>query len=267
MNILAADDEPLALDMLTGAIKEALPGAEVYSFLKPSKLLEYASSNTCEIAFLDINMRGITGLELAKKLKEANKDVNIIFVTGYDEFTGAAMAMHASGYIMKPVTADKICTELAELRRPVKSEKNILLKFKCFGNFEAYTPNGEIIHFDRSKSKEVLAYLVYRSGASCTTKEIAAVLFEDEEYDKKQQGYVQKIIFSLIKKLKENNAEAVIRRNYNNIAIDVAKVECDYYDFYEKSMSTKNKYSGEFMAQYSWAEFVVGYLEKMYWKK
>ena len=73
MRIFAADDEALAREMLTDAIREALPDAEIFDFAKPSQLLEFASNNPpCEIAFLDIHMRGMNGVELAKKLKDIN---------------------------------------------------------------------------------------------------------------------------------------------------------------------------------------------------
>lgn len=125
MRILAADDEALAREMLTEAIREALPDAEIFDFAKPSQLLEFALENPpCEIAFLDIHMRGMNGVELAKKLKDINPKLNIIFVTGFDQYTGDAMKLHASGYIMKPVTKEKVEAELAELRHPIEPKKD-----------------------------------------------------------------------------------------------------------------------------------------------
>lgn len=119
LRILAVDDEPLALEMLADAIKKAAPDAEVIEFGTPSELLRYAENNICDIAFLDIHMRGMTGIGLAGRLKEKLPDINIVFVTGYDEYAGEAMALHASGYIVKPVTAEKVFRELADLRHPV----------------------------------------------------------------------------------------------------------------------------------------------------
>ncbi len=73
-------------------------------------------------------------------------------------------------------------------------KSDALLRVQCFGNFDVFTPNGDHVHFERSKSKEVFAYLVHKHGSSCSTKEIAAALFEDAPYDEKQQNYVQKLI-------------------------------------------------------------------------
>ena len=103
MRILCLDDEPLALKMLEAAIREAKSDAEVTAFRKQADLLEDAKQNGCDVAFLDIHMRGMNGVEVAKRLKEINPKMNIIFVTGFSDYKGDAMDMKASGYIMKPV--------------------------------------------------------------------------------------------------------------------------------------------------------------------
>lgn len=64
------------------------------------------------MAFLDIDMRGTNGMELAKRLKENQPKINIIFVTGYSEYMGDAFSIHASGYVLKPPTKEKIELEI-----------------------------------------------------------------------------------------------------------------------------------------------------------
>lgn len=262
MRIFAADDEPLALEMLTEAITQAAPDAQVQAFSTPSALLKAASEHPGDIAFLDIKMGGMTGVELAKKLKESSPAINIIFVTGYDEYARDALALRASGYIIKPVTAQMIRAELSELRRPVAPKPHAVLRVKCFGNFEAFTTGGKKLIFKRTKAKELLAYLVYRSGASCSTREIAAVLFEDSEYDRSKQDYAQKIISTMMKGLRAVGAERAVVRDHNSLSINVALVDCDYYRFSQRDAAAVNAYSGEFMSQYGWAEFAIGYLDK-----
>ena len=83
MRILCVDDEPLMLQMLETAVREARPDADISAFEKQTDLLEDAKQNGCDIAFLDIHMRGMNGVELAKELKGVNPKMNIIFVTGF----------------------------------------------------------------------------------------------------------------------------------------------------------------------------------------
>ena len=263
MHIIAVDDEPLALGLLVRSIREACPATQISEFQSGHDALQFLQSNRCDIAFLDIHMRGIDGLALAKKIKELNPQCNLIFVTGYSEYAGDALSMHASGYINKPVSAEAISIELEDLRHPIAMLPNTLLKVRCFGNFEVFSPDGEPVKFNRSKAKELFAYLVYRRGSSCSTRELAAVLFEDSEYNTKQMLYLQKIVSSMMQTLREHHAANAIHKTYNAIALNDEAVDCDYYRFLKMDVPSINTYTGEFMTQYSWAEFVAGYLDRI----
>ena len=256
MKILCVDDEPLALRMLELSIKKAKPDAQVSAFRKPRELLEAAGQGGCDIAFLDIHMRGMNGVELAKELKAVNPKMNIIFVTGFSEYAGEAMSLHASGYIMKPVTKEKIERELADLRFPITPKSNALLRVQCFGNFDVFTPDGAHVRFERSKSKEVFAYLVHKQGSSCTTREIFAAIFEDEPYEKKLQNLLQTYIYAMINSLKAVGAQAAVVRSYNALAVNPEVLDCDYYRFKELDAGAVNAYQNEYMSQYSWADFL-----------
>ena len=263
MNLLAVDDEHLALQLLTDTIQKVLPNATISAFTKPSEALRFAQETSCEIAFLDIQMRSMTGLELARRLKNMQPNINIIFVTGYNEYAGDAMRMHASGYLEKPVSEEKLRKELEYLRHPIALPKSdTRLRVSCFGNFEVFLPNGEPVHFARSKSKECFAYLVSQCGNSCTVREIAGVLFEDEPYDRRQANYVQKIITAMTNALKLACAEKVLRKSFNELAVIPELLDCDYYRFRQGDAAAVNLYQGEFMLQYSWAEFTAGYLDQ-----
>lgn len=263
MNILLIDDEPLALEMLTGAVREVCPTATLHTFLKTSEALNFLQDNPCDIAFLDIQMRGITGLEMAVKCKQIYPKINLIFATGYDAYALDAMSMHASGYIMKPITPDKVRRELENLRHPPEVRPDSKLKVTCFGNFDATLPDGTPLAFPRAKSKEVLAYLVYRKGAPCTIRELGSALFEDDSHDRKQQVYLQKIVSTLMQTLKQHGLSSIVQKSYNNISLDTSGIDCDYYRFLELDPAAINAYTGEFMAQYPWAEFMTDYLDRL----
>ena len=120
MNIIAVDDEQSQLNILTRAINEAMPDAAVYSFTRQSEMLAELSQNLFipDVCFLDIEMPGKTGLELAVTLKQMYPKVNIIFVTGFSKYAIDAINLRSSGYILKPATCDKILAELGNLRTP-----------------------------------------------------------------------------------------------------------------------------------------------------
>ncbi|MBR4553954.1 MAG: response regulator [Ruminococcus sp.] len=256
MRILCLDDEPLALQMLEMCVSKVRPEADVAAFDDQDELLEDAEEHGCDVAFLDIHMRGMTGVEVAKRLKDINPKMNIIFVTGFSEYKGDAMDMRASGYIMKPVTKEEVARELENLRFPVVPKSNVLLRVQCFGNFDVFMPSGEHVRFERSKAKEVFAYLVHRHGSSCTLREIFAAVFGDEPYDKKLQNLLQTYIYSMIKSLKAIGAESAVVRSYNALAVNPDVLDCDYYRFKELDPGAVNAYECEYMSQYDWADFL-----------
>lgn len=82
-------------------------------------------------------------------------------------------------------------------------EKYLYIEKLRFGNFDVFLPDGTPLRFERSRAKEIFAYLVHRCGSRCSTKEIAAALFEDAPYDKTQQSYLQTLISAMNKSLKK----------------------------------------------------------------
>ena len=263
MKCFVVDDEKFALNRMVRELKNAAPEAEISAFSEPNDLLDYAKKNPCDIAFLDVRMGSMTGVELAKKLKEFIPQLNVIFVTGYDEYANEAMKMHASGYLMKPVTAEDIKAELKDLRYPIFEKKNYLLNFRCFGAFEVFDSKGDIVCFERKKAKELLAYLLYKQGKNCTNKELHEILFEDGAYESDvEQRMYQTLVSSLTSTLKAIGVDSVLIRSYGAIKLDVAKISCDWYEsLVNKEVGAPN-YKGEFMKQYAWAEVENGNLSK-----
>lgn len=261
MKILAVDDEKLALDTLVDSIEKVVRGVTVAGFRKPEDALSYVRENDCEIAFLDIKMRGMTGLELARRLKDIRGEINIIFVTGYSEYSLDAFRLYASDYLLKPATPDAVRQAMEHLRTPVKPVQTKRVRFQCFGNFEVFVDNKPLV-FKRSKSKELLAYLVDRMGASATMGELMTVIWSDGPDTSSRQSNLRNLIAELKNVLSEAGVEHIILKTRNSIAIDREAVDCDYYDFLHHIPYAVNAYHGEYMMQYSWAEITTAALSQ-----
>ncbi len=259
MNIIAVDDEKPALEMLIDSIEQTVLQTTVHGFSKPSDAITYVKENGCDIAFLDIEMCGMTGLELARRIKDICNDANIIFVTGYSEYTLDAFRVYASDYLLKPVTPDAVSRAIKHLRTPVIPKETNKIKFQCFGNFEVFC-DGKPVVFKRVKAKELLAYLVDRMGAGVTMGELRAVLWEDGDDTLSRQSNLRNLISEIKKTFAELDSDSVIIKNRNTIAINRDAVECDYYDFLKHIPYAVNCYHGEYMMQYSWAEITTASL-------
>ena len=249
MKIIAVDDEKIALDALSSAIKAVVAEDEVISFRYPEDALEYVKDNFCDIAFLDIEMAGMSGVELADELKKYNSEINIVFCTGYGNYRDKAFELHASGYLMKPITPEKVKRELENLRRPILEKKR--LKVQTFGNFEVYL-DGRPLAFKYRRTKELFAYLVDRVGALCSVGEIMGILFENEGG---REDYFQKLRRDLLTTLEEVGCKNVIVHKRGMLGVVITEIQCDYYDCLNKKKDFATSYLGEYMSQYSFAEY------------
>ena len=248
MIAIAVDDEALMLGALAAAIKESHDITEVVEFSDCEEALEYAKGHPVDVAFLDINMRGMGGLALAERIVEARSNCKIVFCTGYEEYAISAFKLHASGYLMKPVSAEDVQTEIDNIKGIRKKERAITVK--CFGNFEVYAKNEKVL-FKRLKSKELFAFLVDRNGAGMTAKQICAVLFPDDSDDNKNAAYLRQLVLDLKNTLKAVGAEGVLCHETPCYRIDTGLIKCDYISYLETG---KPEFHGEYMTQYSWAE-------------
>lgn len=259
MNIVAVDDERRALKMLENALSIAAPGASIHGFLSAEAALAHARSHRVDVAFLDIMIGEMNGLTLAKQLKEISSETNIVFVTGHSEYAGNAFDMHASGYVMKPVSPERIQRELEDLRRPVIAEEASRVRIQCFGSFSVFV-DGTPLSFTRAKPRELLAYLIHRHGAPVTNAQIASVLWEDKPHSLSVQSNTRNVIAQLTQILKDAQIADILCKARNSTAINIKNVSCDYYDYLDGNAKAVNAYAGEYMSDFSWAEFNVANL-------
>lgn len=261
MNFIAVDDERLALDNLISELKKAKPHAKIKGFLHPQQALDEIQNGFCpDVAFLDIEMYGMNGIELALCFKEAFPKINLVFVTGFSKYMPDAFALHVSGYIIKPVSVERIQKELENLRHPLP-EKDAYIRVQTFGNFEIFV-DGKPLLFERNRTKELLAYLVDRRGAGLTMQELASVLYENRPYDRSVQSQLRVHISDMVKTLKRAGAPDIIVRKRNYIAVDTNRFDCDFYRFLDGDVSAINAFAGEYMVNYSWAELTAGRLNR-----
>ena len=248
MIAIAVDDEVLMLGALVKAISASPDIEEVTRFSDCEEALEFIKTHPADIAFLDINMRGMGGLALAESILAVRPSCKIVFCTGYEEYAIPAFKLHASGYLMKPISAEDVQTEINNIKGVRQKEKPLTVK--CFGDFEVYARDEKVV-FKRLKTKELFAFLVDRKGAGMTAKQICAVLFPDDTDDSKNAAYLRQLVMDLKNTLKSVGAENVLRHETPCYRVDTSLIQCDYYSYLETG---KPEFHGEYMMQYSWAE-------------
>ena len=261
MRVVCVDDEPLILHLTMSLCQELSQVDEVEGFAGSREALDWFAANSADLALLDVDMPEINGIELAKRIRSLHPDAKILFVTGYSDYAVAAFQMHASGYLLKPLSKEKLVEEVDYLFADSRTGSSPKITVQTFGNFDVFV-GGKLVSFPRAKSKEVLAYLVDRRGSSVTRAELSSILWEDSFYDRNMQKQLDVIIRGLRSALQNAGIEEMLEIQSGAIRAVPETFDCDLYRFLDGDENTVKEYRGEYMSAYSWASMTEAYLEE-----
>ena len=104
MRIALVDDTPMELKILSEIIDIELPEAEVLTFPNGETFLKFWESASFDLILLDIYMDELHGIDVAKKIRETDFDVRIVFCTTSNEFASESYEVGANYYLQKPVS-------------------------------------------------------------------------------------------------------------------------------------------------------------------
>ena len=140
------------------------------------------------------------------------------------------------------------------------------LEAKTFGNFTLMY-NNKVIKFSRTKSDELIAYLIFKNGSSVKTKELITVLYGKNADSSRYGASLRNLIVDIKHTLAELEIQDFFIAEYNNFRINPEVVQCDYYDFLAGDSVAKKKFAGEFMSKFEWAQETSEFLKQKLIKK
>ena len=117
-DVIILDDERIILEGGVAVLKKTIPNANIVGFTVPAEALEYVKNNQVNLAFLDIKMGRISGLDVCRSFLDCNPKMNVIFLTAYTDYSLDAWSTGASGFMLKPLTEEGVRMQLAKLRYP-----------------------------------------------------------------------------------------------------------------------------------------------------
>ena len=133
------------------------------------------------------------------------------------------------------------------------------VRVQTFGNFEVFF-DGTPVHFRRSRTRELFAYLIDRRGAGSTMGELITILWEGRPDSNSVRSQLRSLITDLRTTFRDLGEPAIIIKQRDLIAVDPNRVDCDYYRFLAGDKGYA--FRGEYMSNYSWAETTVGALQQ-----
>ena len=223
MIALCVDDEPIMLTLLQKAVEASPDIDEVAAFGKANDALAWAETHHLDVAFLDVELHGMSGTEIARRLREKSPYLPIIFCTGYAEYALDAYRLHADGYLLKPIHAEDVQNELDRLNG--KSRTKPLLYISDNG-MTFKDKNGEVFEFRRGRTYDLMRILVEANGAPLTKEEIYDKLFGTVSgFLEKNSNYFSKLAGDLSATLALHGAGEVLIKAANRYALDIKRIE------------------------------------------
>ncbi|GAA4714008.1 response regulator [Brevibacillus fulvus] len=248
LNVILVDDEKPGLDLLYKMIRDQTDFQVAGAYTKPSEALAAASALRPHVAFLDIEMPGMNGLELAEKLTELHPGMEVVMVTAFNEYAVQAFRVNAIDYLLKPVSPDEMirCARKLKSRLTVQTQSESQWEAQTvgFGGFEVLAGDRlEPIHFPTAKVEELLAFLyVHRlTGASKWT--ICEQLWPMFSPERAEQN-LHTTVYRLRKLLAEYRMPFELKQQLGNYRL-TGWNHCDFIEFEELSNEAADSKSAD----------------------
>ncbi len=119
-NVIMVDDNKIILNGGLPILQEVMPNASVTAFTKPKEAIDYIKANRVALVFLDIEMGTISGLDVCREMLRINPRLNVVYLTAYRDYSFDAWSTGASGFMLKPITAEGVKQQLDHLRYPFR---------------------------------------------------------------------------------------------------------------------------------------------------
>ena len=253
MNVIYVDDEKLQLTNFRLTV-EGMSGIDsLETFGDGETALAWAKEHPVDLAFLDIEMRNMNGIELARRLKKVDENIQVVFVTAYEQYALEAYGVDAIGYRLKPYLSEDIEKHLkraGRFRKMPKAEIQIRTMPEL-----SVSVNGKSVMLGRNKQEELLALLIDRGESGLIKKDAIESLWN---------GYASDSIYwttmSRLKKiLDEAGALDLILTKGQTKYINTEIVDCDLYQMLKGDKKIIREYRGEYLGErFSQFEWVQG---------
>lgn len=251
MNVIYVDDEKPAIDNFRLTTKKFPEIAALHTFQNGEDALEFIKEHIVDVAFLDMEMPGIHGLELARALKSHDPEIRVVFVTAFGQYALEAFGVDATGYLLKPYTAADIRKELAKCSyRHLPSHRVVVETIPNFG----ITVDGSPLAISGRKPREMLALLIDRGEHGFTMGEAIACLWPERPADAGTQSLCRMTWKRLADTLEHAGVGGILRKSEKRRYIMTDEIDCDLYRILAGDKQAARKYNGAYLSEYAWAE-------------
>lgn len=247
MKAYIIDDESLAIENLNKRLLSVGKFSEIKTFLDPFLALGNYQTDKPDIIFIDIQMPGISGIELAEKFVKVDANAQIVFVTAYSNYGVEAFEVEALDYLLKPVSEERLKVTLDRYYKKqatlnsVKEQAKRKIKLKI-GNaliVETEEKTIETIEWRTNKAQELFLYLLQHRGDYVERDAIIETLWFDKDLESATALLYTNI--SYVRKGLEGIASHIqIKNHMNGYLLKLTDCIVDVLDWEEEGKELPN---------------------------
>jgi two-component system, LytTR family, response regulator len=228
IRIAAVDDERHVLKRFERMVLKISELELCGLFESGEQLLAYLKEHPLDAVFLDIEMPDVNGLVLSQQILDLDQNIEIVFLTAFNQYAVEAFELQAVDYIMKPLKKERLDKTVMRLLKPKGKASKLGKPFvQCFGDFEVFL-NGEAIVWKNSKAKEILAFLIHKNGVSVNWEKIADAVWPEYDFEKAQTNFHANT-YLLRKQLAKEGITQILEGSRGNYRVIIEEVSCDLY--------------------------------------
>lgn len=155
MKVAICDDNPLLTEKINIMLSNYDPNMfETYTYYNPLRLINQLDEENFDFFILDIEMNEMSGIELAKNIRERGILAPIVFLTSYKEYMEEVFQVQTFDYLLKPPTEDRMNQVLDKLRQHIGKSENYFIF--SINKVTHKIPTKDIVYFEKDKRRVLI---------------------------------------------------------------------------------------------------------------
>jgi len=252
-NVVVVEDERPILELMKILISKNECLNVIGEFTSSKEALLNVPKLKPQVVFLDVEMPGMNGIELAREIIQYNENVEVIFVTAYEKYAVEAFKVNAINYLLKPITEEDINLTVTRLlkkhAKAIHNKREKKYRLYCLGNLKFYEGSNNLeIKWPTAKTEELFAYLIYNRGEIINKWNLCETLWNYKDPSSAEHN-LHNTIYRLKSTLKKYGINDVIQYGAKGYKLNLNDFYCDVFEF-EKSIYNLNKMNNATIKEY-----------------
>ena len=242
---ILVDDEPLVIQMIKDMLEEEKDIDIIGEYYNPKEALSHIVSSKPDLVFLDIDMPGMNGIELATEVLNKEDTIRIVFLTAYDQYAVEAFKLNAMHYILKPPSHKELQTAIERLETSVQApySKTNKTYIRFLGEISICDEEGiSIVKWRTAKAEELFALLMLSGEKGIEKWRIIETLWPEAPCSEKSEQLLYSTIYRVKSALTQAGIKSTLQNRLGIYYLSIEDMWCDLYElekWYKKMMKNK----------------------------